>query len=57
VWVVINSADLGLLPFEEFELFPDIFALGNEADLLDEGDNIARSDLVVVRLFASRHAP
>ena len=49
--VVVDPADLGLLPVEKLELLPDIPAFGDEADLLDEGDDIGAGDLVVARIL------
>ena len=54
--VVVDAADFGLLPFEQLEPFADIFAFGDEADLLDEGDDVGARDLVVDRIYACASA-
>ena len=38
VRVVVDAADLSLLPVEKLELLADVLAFRNEADFLNEGE-------------------
>src|SRR5215813_9326598 len=54
--VVVNQADQIFLPIEQRELLADESALGNEANGLNELDNIRRANDVVYRSpLVSRH--
>jgi hypothetical protein len=56
--VVVDVADLSLLPLEQFQLLSDVLPFRDEADLFDKGDDVGAGDLLVVRiLLAPRHEP
>ena len=49
--VVVNQMDQIFLPIKQFELLADELALGDEANRLDELDDVGRGDLIVTQLF------
>ena len=42
--VVIDALDFALLPIIEFKLLPDVLSFRDEANRLDEGDDISGAD-------------
>ena len=58
VGIVVDAADLGLLPLKQLQLLSDVLSFWDEADLFDKGDDVGARDLLVVRiLLAPRHVP
>src|SRR5215831_1602322 len=49
--IVVDEANQIFLPIEQLELLADEPALGDEASLLDELDDVGRGDLVVAQLL------